>query len=210
MNRDSVDWRYLAEDMLWPGVSALVMLAVLGASIWFHAAQKEAYAEFSVNQDAMHSNYDELVTRRRILERYHQRYDEYRKSGFVGYESRLDWADTIRAAVSQLDVPSVSYSLEPQLEVIAPVVSSSSDPDLTIYVSKIDLEIGMVHELDFLRFFDRLAAEVPGLMKVDRCKMTRLVDVRERTTIDANISATCSMMLFSAITSDIDAMEAGL
>ncbi|MGI9262979.1 MAG: hypothetical protein ACR2QR_13125, partial [Woeseiaceae bacterium] len=81
MNKTPVDWRYLAEDLLWPGVSALLMLAVLAASLWFHSAQERAFADYSVNQDTMHENYDALVTRRKILERYHNRYDGYRASG---------------------------------------------------------------------------------------------------------------------------------
>ena len=210
MNKPSIDWRYLAEDLLWPGVSLLVTLSVLVATMWFHSKQEKAYAQYSVNQVAIHDSYDDLVTRRKILERYHNRYDDYRESGFVGHENRLQWADTIRNAVERLDMPHVSYSLEPQLPVIAPVVNGNGDADMTIHVSRISLELGMVHELDLLRFFEQLAADVPGLMKIDNCKMSRLVDVRERTTIDANLSANCSMMLFSAITADIDTVAAGL
>lgn len=210
MNKTSIDWRYLGQDMLWPGLSALVMSLVLAATLWFHSAQEKAYAQYSVNQDAMHDSYDALVARRRILERYHKRYDEYRLTGFVGQESRLEWVDTIHSSVAQLDVPHVAYAIEPQLEVIAPVMSShAADADIKIYVSRIALEIGMVHELDFVRFFERLRSEVPGLMKVDKCKMDRIVDISEKTTIDANISANCSLMLFSVITSDIDASGAG-
>ncbi|MBT8077049.1 MAG: hypothetical protein KJO31_00650 [Gammaproteobacteria bacterium] len=209
MDKTPVDWRFLASDLLWPGVSALVMLVVLAGTIWFHGEQRRAFADYSVNQDAMHENYDALVTRRRILERYHNRYDAYRSTGFVGQESRLEWADTVRDAVSQLDVPNVSYSVEPQREVVPPVTFRNADPDLKIYVSRIALEVGMVHELDFLRLFDALKGEVPGLMKVDRCKVSRLVDVASKTTIDANMTASCSMMLFSVITSDINQSGSG-
>ena len=209
MNKPAIDWHYLGHDLKWPGLSAAAMAIVLAATLMFHGAQQAAYATYTVNQDAVHDSYDALIQRRRILERYHYRYDDYRSSGFVGHESRLEWADTIRAAVSQLDVPQVSYTLEPQLEVIAPVASNHVDPNLKIYASRIALEIGIVHELDFLRFFEKLRAEIPGILKVDRCNMSRTGDAGGKATTDVNISVDCALMLYSVITSDTDAAGAG-
>jgi len=201
------DWDYLLEDTIWPGVSLLAAIAVLGIGYWYHDKQQSIYETYSLNHEAIHDDYDALVYRRRLLDRYHRRYQEFQSLGFVGRESRLDWIETIRSAARGLDLPNVAYSLEPQREVIRPVQSGSSDAEIQIYLSRIEIDLGLVHELDLLRFFDRLELEAPGLMKIDRCSMSRQGLAGQELVADTNIIASCSLMIFSVITSDINAVE---
>lgn len=203
MTSAKTDWRYVLSGTLRPGLSLGVALLLLGASWWFFDRQARLYEIYSSNHEAIHEDYDALVYRRRLVERYHQRYTELQALGFVGRENRLDWIETIRRAARGLDLPNVSYSLEPQLEVIRPVNTASPTAEIQIYLSKLDLEIGLVHELDLLRFFERLENEAPGLMKVDRCEMIRAATATRVLVAETNIVATCSLMMFSVITSDI-------
>lgn len=207
MRSASFDWDYLLEDTIWPGVSLLAALAVLLVGNWYHDQQQLIHETYSLNHEAIHDDYDELVYRRRLLDRYYRRYNEFQSLGFVGRENRLDWIETIRTAATGLDLPNVAYSLEPQLEAIRPIQSPSADAQIQIFVSRLEVELGLVHELDLLRFFDRLELEAPGLMKVDRCDMSRQSLAGQDLVADTNILASCSLMIFSVITSDISAAE---
>ncbi|MGI9205890.1 MAG: hypothetical protein ACR2Q3_17880 [Woeseiaceae bacterium] len=211
MKSNRLDWRFLGKGTLVPGVSLLIAAIVFAASAWFHGSQARAYEVFSANREAISEDYDELVYRRRLLDRYHRRYRELQELGFVGHERRLDWIETIRAAAKSLDLPNVAYSLEPQLEVIRPVASASPNAEIQIYLSRLELELGLVHELDLLRFFDRLEQEAPGLMQVDQCELIRQPGAARKLSADTNIAANCSMKMFSVITSDISfaATESG-
>lgn len=201
------DWNYLAEDLPIPVASLVLAAIVLGVCWWFHDREQAIFEIYSSNQTAIHEDYDALVYRRRLIDRYHRRYKEFQEIGFVGRERRLDWIETIRTAASGLDLPSVSYSLEPQLAAIRPIESASPDADIQVRLSRLQLELGLVHELDLLRFIYRLQLEAPGLMKVDRCTMVRLTGTGERNSAEANITANCSMVMFSVITSDITHTE---
>ena len=142
------DWRYILDGTLMPGLSLAVAMLILGACLWFYDRESRRYEIYSANQAAIHEDYDALVYRRRLVARYHQRYRDLQDLGFVGRENRLDWIETIRLAAKGLDLPNVAYSLEPQLEVIRPVESTSPDAEIQIYLSKLDLELGLVHEVD--------------------------------------------------------------
>ena len=207
MKSAEFDWQFLFKDTFWPCVSLLVAAVVLGIGAWFHSKQQRIHETHSINQVAIHEEYDELVYRRRLLERYYRRYNELQLVGFVGKESRLDWIETIRLAATGFDLPNVSYSLEPQVQVIKPINPQSSDTEIQVFLSRLEIELGLVHELDLLRFFDRLEEEAPGLMKIDRCTMARQGLGTQGLVADTNILASCSLMIFSVMTSDIQPDE---
>ena len=207
MSRGSVDWTYLRKDMLTPVISFVGATIVFACSAWFYSIEKAKYEAHSSDQQAMHSDYNSLVYRRRLVERYHQRYKQLQQIGFVGQERRLDWITSIRTAALALDLPNASYSIEPQIEVIKPVGSTFVDADVQVRLSRLDLELSLLHELDMIRFFDRLQVEAPGLTKVDQCELVRQSDGLSELTVEANILARCSLLLFSVITSD--AQEGG-
>jgi len=203
MSRLDMDWRYLGRGLLVPAVSALAGAVIFIASYWLHSQQKDIYSQLSVDQDAVYEDYDELVYRRRLVDRYHRRYEQFHDLGFIGRENRLDWIETIRLTANELHLPHVNYTVEPQSEVIAPVQSELNGADIQIHLSQLSLEIGLVHELDLLRFFDNLQSRASGLINVEQCSMSRQNGSAADLAVDANIIANCSLKIFSVITSDV-------
>lgn len=205
MTRSDFDFGYVLRHTLLPAATALVAIAVLGASIWLHGEQAAVHEQITVNQGAMHQDYDALIYRRRLVDRYHRRYEQFYDLGFVGRESRLDWVETLRETSVDLTLPRVSYAIEPQLQVVAPVESIMAGEDIRIHLSRLSLEAGLVHELDLLRFIDELQRKAPGLIKVDRCDLAWQAERSERLSVAANILADCSLLIFSVVTSDVSA-----
>lgn len=159
------DWPYVRRYTLRPALSALVALVFLVIAMWLHDRQERQFDELTANHNAMHEDYDALVYQRQLVDRYHRRYQRFHDIGFVGRESRLDWVETLRTTSNALNVPRVSYSIEPQLEVIPPVRSVLGGEEIQLRASKVLLEMGLLHELDLLRFFDSLQASAPACSK---------------------------------------------
>jgi hypothetical protein len=203
MTLSDFDWPFIRQNTLIPTVTALVAVAALAAAYWMHTTQSERFSQLRVNRAALHEDYDALVYRRRLVDLYHRRYLQFHGLGFVGRESRLDWVETLRTTTGELTLPRVAYAIEPQLKATAPVQSVMSGEEIQIYLSKMQLEIGLVHELDLLRFFDELQAKAPGLIKVDSCDLNFQVDKDYRMRAGANIQASCAIKIFSVITSDV-------
>ena len=209
VNKRSLDWSYLGENMLIPMATLGIAIALLVFGDWYQSVHEDRYAQYSVSQKNIHNDYDALIARKRTLERYHQRYDQFRTTGFVGREDRLDWVETIRTTATDLALPYVTYSIEPQAPVIPPRTATQVDADVQVRASKVELDIGLVHELDLLRFFNQLQTEAPGLMKVDECSMMRQNSSEESRANEANIVAICKLLVFSVVTSDIPVSETG-
>lgn len=204
MRPSEIEWDFLLRHTMLPAIALALSTVMLVGSQWLHGQQSAQYAQFSTNQDAMHQDYDALVYRRRLVDRYHERYQQFHEAGFVGQESRLDWIETLRSTTRKLLLPRVSYVIDPQLNVMAPVESILSGEDIQIHVSSMQLDMGLVHELDLLRFMDQLQSHAPGLIKIDECSLEWRGDAAATLTAEANIHSSCKLEIFSVITSDVD------
>lgn len=202
-----IDIAYVRRHTLRPVLSAFVAAIALLVAVWIHDAREEQYSHYAANHDAVHEDYDAFVFQRRLVDRYHRRYQRYHDLGFIGRESRLDWIETLRTTAESLRLPHVSYAIEPQLSAMAPVESVMGADNIRVHVSRARLDMGLLHELDLLRFFDELQAAAPGLIKVDDCALTWLADTQPPSPVEANLSAVCSIQIFSVITSDVSSGE---
>ncbi|MEQ9564128.1 MAG: hypothetical protein RLN69_16525 [Woeseiaceae bacterium] len=209
MKAGDLDWGYVLQGTLVPCLTALVAALLLATSVWYQHAQEKLFDDFSNDHGAVFDDYNQLVMRKRIVDRYLRRYEQFHSMGFVGRERRLDWVETLKAAAGDLRLPHATYAIEPQLDVIAPIPGTGSGTAIEIHVSRVELDVGLLHEVDLLHFFDRLQSEAPGLVSVDSCKLTRQVETSAMTGIDANIQANCSVEIFSVVTSDVMAQERG-
>lgn len=207
MNGLDIDFVYVRRYTLRPVLSALVAVIALVAATWIHGIRVEEFSQFAANHETVHDDYDALVFQRRLVERYHKRYERYHELGFIGRESRLDWIETLRTTAETLELPHVSYAIEPQLAALAPVGSVVDVGNIQVHVSRAQLEMGLIHELDLLRFFDELQAAAPGLIRVDDCALTWLADTQPASPAEPNLSAMCSVKIFSVITPDTNSGE---
>lgn len=197
------DWSYIRQHTLIPAATLGIAVLALLASAVLENSQFEYHEQLVANQLVMQEDYSSLIYRRRIVDRYHRRYQQFSELGFVGMESRLDWIETLRETSNELTLPRVSYVMEPQLRAVAPVQSILAGEDISIHVSKLELEMGLVHELDLLRFIDELQEKAPGLIKVDACDLNWQQGEEDRLRAEPNILASCSVEIFSVITSDV-------
>jgi len=202
MNRPDLDWSYIRRYTNRPLISAGIAVAALVIATWLHGSHKQSFRELSENQLAVHEDYATLVDQRRVIDRYHRRYQRFRELGFIGRESRLDWVETMRTTSAGLDLPRLGYSIEPQRGVVAPVSTLLGGESIDIRVSKLELEIGLLHEIDLLRFFDALQRQAPGLIKVDKCEISNN-SADSNGYVRANLAAACEVQVFSVITSDV-------
>ena len=205
MTKFEFDWSYIRRHTLVPTVTLAVAAVAAVASVNIEVSQTEYHEQLIANQLVMQEDYSALIYRRRLVDRYHRRYQQFSELGFVGMESRLDWIETLREASTELTLPRVSYVMEPQLRAVAPVQSILAGEDISIHVSKLELEMGLVHELDLLRFVDELQEKAPGLIKVDSCDLSWQQGEEGKLRAQPNILASCSVEIYSVITSDVAA-----
>ena len=173
-------------------------LLLLVTSIVYEHRLADEYSRMRFDHGAVNSEYEALVSRKRILERYHRRYEQFRVQGFVANERRLDWIEALREEGEHLKLPSLRFSLEPQVARTIP-----GNDDLRLRASRMELEIGLLHELDLLHFIAAVRSRAPGLVSVDRCALSRQGEEQIPSAVESNILAVCALSIFSASTSDV-------
>ena len=205
MIRLNDDWRFFARGLGVPGATCCIALILLVASIVYEGRLADENKRMQFDHGAVNSEYEALVNRKRILERYHRRYEQFRAQGFVANERRLDWIEALREQGEELQLPSLRFALEPQ---VGRTVAGSED--LRLRASRMELEIGLLHELDLLRFIAAVRSRAPGLVSVDRCTLSRQGEADLISAVESNIVAICSLSIFSASTSDVTTEVAAL
>ena len=199
-----VDWKYVFRRTMVPFICLAVSVAALVAGLYLEEGQVRRLEQLTANQSSVHRDYAALVERRRIVDRYHRRYRQFAEVGFVGLERRLDWIETLYASTGELTLPRVSYLIEPQLTAVAPVQAIRASGDVSIHVSRVELEMSLVHELDLLRFVDELQQKAPGLMSVESCDLEWRGRLDEPLSAEPNIDVICELAVYSAITADVE------
>lgn len=210
MSGAGVDWNYLGQNARTPLITAAVVAVLLATSAWFANYESDRYARRSADQDLVNADYNALVVRKRIVDRYHRRYERFRQQGFVAAESRLDWIETLRESADDLKLPNLSYAIEPQSPVEPPIASTSNDVNARIFLSRLELDVDLVHEGDLLRVFDRLQQRAPGLLRIQGCTLSRRSRNEDLQSVDANIVASCDLDMFSVVTADVTTARVGL
>ena len=198
-----IDWAYLRRGSVVPLLTAVFAVALLAGAVATHKEYRGVHGELEASQLAAQEDYTALVVKRRLIDRYHERYRQFHEQGFVGIESRLDWVETLRGSTANLTLPSLSYAIAPQLDVAAPVQSSLAAADIAVHMSRLELDMGLVHEFDLLRFVDALQHQAPGLMRVEGCAMKWQREPGAPAEAGANIAANCGLEIFSIVTSDV-------
>ena len=201
MMRLSDDWVYLLRGVLIPAVTFIVAALLLIGSVWFENKLADDYRLMTADHGTINTEYEALVVSRRILESYHQRYGMLRSQGFVANERRVDLLEVLREAGEEIGLLSLRYSLEPQTAVSLP--PEFAQEPVTLYSSVLQLELGLLHELDLLQLFSRVRSRAPGLFSVEQCSLVRQGGDGKPSYSDANVGASCSVKVYSIATADV-------
>jgi hypothetical protein len=84
---------------------------------------------------------------------------------------RLDWIERIVEAREARSLPRIVYSIaarKPYEGLVAP------GPGLTFYASRMKLELGLLHEGDFIDYLRRVANPPAGIFQIERCSLESL------------------------------------
>lgn len=118
-----------------------------------------------------------------------QQYQALAARGIVGEEKRLDWIDTITAIKNERRLFSIGYSIEPQKELDYPGFAPGGG--VKFVVSRVKIEMQLLHEEDLLNFIDDLAKRGRSYLSVRSCDVQRADRGSGGTTLAPRLRATC-------------------
>lgn len=100
-----------------------------------------------------------------------QQYQALAARGIIGEEKRLDWVDTVTAIKNERRLFNINYSIEPQKELAYPGISTGGG--VRFMVSRVKMNLQLLHEEDLLNFIDELARRGKPYLSVRSCDVLR-------------------------------------
>ncbi len=124
-------------------------------------------------------------------------YEQMRQRGIVGEQSRLDWIESIAKIKNDRKLFEIRYNFDAQRPLDYPGLVATGAA--AFVVSRLKLEMLLLHEGDLLNFLADLQASIKAHVSVRNCTVTRI----ERgaplgaTTLQPRLRAECQVDLVS-------------
>lgn len=176
-----------SRDMTVAVVLALSLIGLGAAAViggnWFKTEATKR--ELAMRKQALEANgrLARANEEREQIGAYMQRYQNYirlrairpRTSGEPGQGpeqgERLDWIERIVEAREARALPRIVYSIAARKPYDALVLPG---PGLSFYASRMKLELGLMHEGDFIDYLRRVSNPPAGIFQIERCTLERL------------------------------------
>jgi hypothetical protein len=190
MSRIKVEWGMLRGAIGVFAICALVSGGLLSASYYFREEMDTEYRNYHTRFRDVSRKYLAVDDEERIIEEAYPTFVKLFESGILGQEHRLSWIEALTNAGEKIKLPEIGYRISAQtvLDPDFPVSLGAFD----IYVSEMTLNLGLLHEGDFLELLQALNANADGLYSVSRCDAQK-VPVTGLDLKRAQITADCRL-----------------
>lgn len=177
------------------GVLAICVLVggvMLAGSWFFRAAMQSEYRTHHNRFLQVSRKYLTVDEEERIIRTHYPRFVELYNRGIIGAENRLDWIEALREAGERIGIPELRYRIDAQgeLQPDFPVTTGAYQ----IHASPMELDMGLLHEGDFIALLRELDRKARGLYRVQTCSFKRAATKFELDPTRPNISARCELL----------------
>ena len=123
-------------------------------------------------------------------------FEQMRRSGMMGEQNRIDWIESIARIKNSRKLFEIRYNIEAQRSLDYPGVVATGAADFV--VSRMRLNMLLLHEGDLLNFLADLQAAGKGHVSVRRCTVTRIErGASSATALQPRLRAECQVDLVS-------------
>jgi hypothetical protein len=182
-------------------LAAFVVLALAGAACYFAADDylqetKKLAAATTAQRSEVQTKLASANEEEREIKANLQQYQALAARGIIGEEKRLDWVDTITAIKNERHLFNIGYSIEPQKPLDYPGFAPGG---VNFMVSRVKIEIQLLHEEDLLNFIDDLAKRGRSYLAVRSCDVKRIDrgSSGAGTTLAPRLQASCGFDLIT-------------
>lgn len=185
----------------------LLLLAVASLSVagifWSHKQDMQARAALAQQQTALNvarARVQQGEREARLIAQHLDAYHALIARGLVGEEKRLAWIEAVQLANRDARLYGLSYTLSPRAPAPAGLASG-----LPLKQTRMAVKMPLLVETDLPRFLDALHARAPGLFRVSRCRLSRIVDTPPQPVNVPELDAECEMLWFTVATDSEEA-----
>ncbi|MFN3715936.1 MAG: hypothetical protein ACK4R8_04315 [Thiobacillus sp.] len=168
-----------------------VLIAAVAGVVW--SLQQDARARASVESQraalaAAQARQRQGQHDARMIDAHIDAYRALVARGFIGEENRLAWIEAVQLANRESGLYGLTYTLSPRAAAPAALAAG-----LPLQLTRMTVKMPLLVETDLPRFLDALRARTPGVVRVERCTLTRLPDTGEALSPDPALEAECEL-----------------
>ena len=172
MNIARADWKRLRLPAIIAAVLAALGAAAIGASDHYLVLANAAYATVKAQRVAAQGRMSKASEEEREIRENLLFYRRMQEQGMITPENRLDWIDSIARIKAERKLLEIKYNIEAQKPLDYPGLSSIGATNFI--VSRMKLDMMLLHEDDLLNFLSDMKAVGKSLVSVRRCSIARL------------------------------------
>lgn len=191
MKKADIDWNVLWTPLL---IFSVVMLFSITLIISSHLYMEHVNDQFERNNSQFRnisSKYLKVDEEEKLIQNFYPHFVKLYNDGLLGKERRLDWIEAIQTVSENLEIPTLRYEIASQE--IRPNNMGINTGKFQIYQSPMTFKMDMLHELDLIRFIDRIDRLARGYFTVSRCTIVRKNKTIENDELTSNLSAECKI-----------------
>ena len=194
MKKSDIDWPYMRQGIVPIAIASAVTVLLMIATVMMKSNARETLEHNQALLADFQQQGNEMRGRLDALERYGSAFEQLARTGVIGTEERLIWVQYFRDTANRLGLPYMRYTADQQQVFSAPWLPVGNTAP--VLVSKLKLQIGLIHSLDLLRIVDNLR-DAPGFFHVSGCDLERVVKDGSIYANKPNILANCDLDWFS-------------
>jgi len=107
----------------------------------------------------------------------------------------MGWIDAAKFRSREMKLPSLKYTLNSRENFTDDALPQLDD--FAIYVTPINIQLGMVHEEDLISMLDYLERVSSGRISAEKCHIRQVAESGAFLPTEANLQASCSLSWFN-------------
>lgn len=205
MNRKDIDWSIIRNALIGVVLSLVISVSLVAGSFYFRDEMQKDFNMHNASFRAISQRYLAIDEEEKQIRKYYPKFIELYNQGVIGQEQRLNWIEVLRNTGSEINLPSLVYSINSQKK-YTPAFKVNLGK-FQLYASEMDLTLALLHEGDLFNLLERIRGEAKGIFSVNSCSFNSngniLVDKPDATNINVN----CSIFWYTIKLADGSALQ---
>jgi len=187
--KNEIDWSLLKGPLIVFCICFIIASGLVAGSYYFNSSLNKEYKKNKNTFQSISRRYLDVDQEEKLLRDYYPKFVKLYNEGIIGREKRLNWIEALRQAGEQIDLPTLSYSINTREEHIPEYVIDYSG--YLLYRSSMELNLGLMHEGDLFKLIDYINQAAKGTYTLTECDFRANNSEIKFEKNAANISASC-------------------
>jgi hypothetical protein len=184
-----IDWQKLKREVQIFIAAVVFSLLLAGALLFMYLQAADHWKKSSNLLRQANLRYQIASDQKLLLALYQQRFTALKNRNVLGDEQRIDWVETIQSSSKQHIIPSVKFSLDQRMAATLP----DDVTNIAVYVSKMRLDMNLLHEGDLYNLLADLDTRANGLYGISRCNLKQTARKNVDDALSNNLNGICEL-----------------